>query len=77
MFRHRIPRHVEVDWSSRRGQRIPIVEARTFVFGEPAVADKEGRQVEGMICWDPAQGWVLDVPPAALAEALEDDDAPG
>jgi hypothetical protein len=62
MYRDRTPRHVEVDSSRRSGDRLPIVDARAnFVFGEPAITDVEGRTVEGMIGWDPALGWVLNI----------------
>jgi hypothetical protein len=70
MFHTRIPRRVEVDWSRRRGERIPITQAATYAFGEPGYAERAGQPVEGMICWDPADGWVLDVPPKQLEEAL-------
>jgi hypothetical protein len=70
MFRDRIPRRVEVDWARRRGERIPIVDASNFAFGEPGYAERTGLPVEGMICWDPADGWVLDVPEKTLNEAL-------
>ena len=66
MYRDRLPRHVEVDSSRPSGDRMPIVDARpNFVFGEPAVADVEGRTVQGMIGWDPALGWVLNIPSKA------------
>ncbi len=77
MFRDRIPRRVDVDWARRRGERIPILEGTTFLFGEPGYAERAGQPVEGMICWDPADGWVLDVPAKALAEALARPDPTG
>ena len=65
MYRDRLPRHVEVDSPRRTGDRLPIVDARpNYVFGERAIAEVEGRTVEGMIGWDPALGWVLNIPPA-------------
>jgi hypothetical protein len=70
MVGDRIPRRVEVDWSRRRDTRIPIIDSSNFDFGEPGFVDRAGKPVEGMICWDPSFGWVLDVPEAALAEAL-------
>jgi hypothetical protein len=70
MFHDRDPRRVDVDWSRRRDSRIPIVNASNFTFGEPGVVDRAGTRVEGMICWDPSFGWVLDVPEKALEEAL-------
>ena len=70
MFNDRDPRRVDVDWSRRRDSRIPILDPSNFAFGEPGVVVRAGRPVEGMICWDPSFGWVLDVPEKALEEAL-------
>ncbi len=65
MFRNRMPRRVNVDWSRRRGARVPIVESRSFAFGEPGYTERQGEAVAGTICWDPSEGWVLDVPSSA------------
>ncbi len=70
MFHDRDPRRVHVDWSRRRDSRIPIVNPSNFTFGEPGIVDRAGKTVEGMICWDPSCGWVLDSPEKALEEAL-------
>ena len=72
MYRDRLPRHVDVDWSRSTVDRVPILDARpSFVFGEPAVTELEGRTIEGMIGWDPAFGWVLNVPTQQAPEGLE------
>jgi hypothetical protein len=70
MFQTRNPRRVEVDWARRRGERIPILGGATYAFGERGVAERAGAPVEGMIGWDPADGWVLNVAPKQLEEAL-------
>ena len=75
MYRYRLPRRVEVDWERQKNDRVPILQARpNFVFGEPAVTDLDGRTIEGMIGWDPALGWVLNVPAGASPET---EDEPG
>ena len=76
MFRNRLPRRVEVDWTRRRGERVPIIEGRTYVFGEPGFTERQGQAIEGMICWDPSQGWVLDVPREALIGAPPEEPQP-
>jgi len=66
MFHNRLPRRVEVDWARRREDRVPIVEPRTtFRMGELGYTEVDSRPIEGMIGWDPADGWVLNLPPDA------------
>jgi hypothetical protein len=75
MHRDRLPRHVEVDWSRRKGDRLPILDARPSLdFGEPGVTDHEGRTIEGTIGWDPSLGWVLNIPPDPASDAPIDTD---
>jgi hypothetical protein len=53
-------RNVEVDLRGADGERVPIVGGRrSYVFGEPAVAEVEGQRLRGVIGWDPRLGWVL------------------
>lgn len=57
----RTPIALEVDWSRAVDDRAPVQDARRggYEFGQPAIVHRDGREVRGIVGWDPVLGWVV------------------
>lgn len=66
---------VEVDWERAIADRAPITApVRSFAFGEPLAARREGHEVLGRAGWDPTLRWVLVVDEPGTRVAREGGD---